>query len=98
MEIKDLAAIQEFEFDRLLNEGKFTFCDVLSYSYLGSDPVTATLTLLGTFPETRGAIHRVPAILRIERTPLSRESAGDLCSTLLHKVQLVGNNDIVRYS
>ena len=56
------------------------------------DPVTHTLTLLGHLPTTQG--HSEPAIVRIEKTALSGDSASDLLSSL-GEIRLIEHTDIV---
>jgi len=70
-----------------------------------TDPVTHSLTLLGTFPKSEAAeggsdaavplSERVPAILRIEKTTLPPELAHTMLQTWLERVQLIESNDIV---
>ncbi|EGN92531.1 hypothetical protein SERLA73DRAFT_79467 [Serpula lacrymans var. lacrymans S7.3] len=64
----DAKAFQEFAFERLLNE----------------DPASHSLALLGTLPATAGDVpQRLPAILRVERTPLSADFPRHLSSGLV---------------
>jgi hypothetical protein len=92
--VRDLATLKQFTFERLLNEGKVhPVCVRWRRLPFRLDPITHSLALLGTFPKEQGHTQRLPAILRIEKTALARESAHAYCSTLLEKVQLVDSND-----
>jgi hypothetical protein len=93
--VRDLATLKQFTFERLLNEGNKVHPVCVRWRRLPFrlDPITHSLALLGTFPKEQGHTQRLPAILRIEKTALARESAHAYCSTLLEKVQLVDRND-----
>jgi hypothetical protein len=58
------------------------------------DPVTHSLTLLGTFPGNSDD-DRLPAILRVENTTLDPNSARDLISWVV-EAKIIESTDIVR--
>ncbi|KAG6884716.1 hypothetical protein C0992_005884 [Termitomyces sp. T32_za158] len=76
-----LAKLNNFHFDKVINE----------------DPLTHSLTLLGTFPSTDDAQERVAAIVRVEKTALDPETAGKLFAPdgLVKKVAVEESTDIV---
>ncbi|EMD31964.1 hypothetical protein CERSUDRAFT_69043 [Gelatoporia subvermispora B] len=76
--LADIDTLRSFHFDRLLNE----------------DPITHALTLLGSFPAPEGAQGRSPAIVRIEKTALLLERAGELLSQSLRDARLIESTDI----
>ncbi len=83
--MSDALALKKFLFHRVLDE----------------DPLTHTLILLGTLPnssDTPDSEKMVEAIVRVERTTLSAKDApfffGD--NGLIKKTTLEGNTDIVR--
>lgn len=85
--MSDVSALKKFSFQRVLDE----------------DPLTHTLILLGTLPnssETLDSENTVEAIVRVERTTLSAKDAplffGD--NGLIKKTALEGSTDIVRLS
>jgi Scavenger mRNA decapping enzyme (DcpS) N-terminal len=94
--IQSLAAIKQFEFERLLDEGKLStyLLNMHIYTFLITDPITRYLALLGTFPSGDDEQTRLPAILRIEKTALDPTLAKSFCSTAVERVQLVENNDV----
>ncbi|KAF8887123.1 scavenger mRNA decapping enzyme [Infundibulicybe gibba] len=75
---KSLDALNQFQFDRIINE----------------DPITHSLVLLGTFPSGDPNGARVLGIVRIEKTALDPGSAKDLLKNLLQKVHLEESTDI----
>ncbi|KAG6876798.1 hypothetical protein C0993_000385 [Termitomyces sp. T159_Od127] len=74
-----LNKLRNFQFDQVINE----------------DPLTHSLTLLGTFPGT-DVQNRVTAIVRVEKTALDPETAGRLFTAdgLLKKVAFEESSDI----
>ncbi|CCM06810.1 uncharacterized protein FIBRA_09111 [Fibroporia radiculosa] len=75
----DLASLQTFQFERLLNE----------------DPIARSLTLLGTFPAADTASElRSPAIVRLETSALPSKQPEALLSKLVNDTELIGRNDI----
>ena len=74
-----LDKLNKFQLDRVLNE----------------DPLTHTLTLLGTLPGEDTA--PVKAIVRIEKTALNSQRAGSILGEdgLIHRVTLEESTDIV---
>lgn len=76
-----LDKLKNFQFDKVINE----------------DPLTHSLTLLGTFPGTIDVQERVTAIVRVEKTALDPDTAGKLFAVdgLLKKVAFEESTDIV---
>jgi m7GpppX diphosphatase len=70
-------------------------------SVINEDPVTHSITLLGTLPDAQGQSNpgeRVRAIIRIEKTALAADQAKSLFSgenALLTRVELEESTDIV---
>lgn len=58
------------------------------------DPVTHAISFLGTLPTTE-SVH-VPAIIRIEKTALP-ESSAKAFAQIVHDVEKIEHNDIVRH-
>jgi len=79
---KSIADLRTFLFEKVLNE----------------DPLTHSITLLGSFPENGGnSINRVQAIIRIDKTVLDIEDAKHFFepSGLLDRVNFEEGTDIV---
>ncbi|KAG6872369.1 hypothetical protein C0995_010288 [Termitomyces sp. Mi166 len=76
----NLAKLQNFRFDKVINE----------------DPLTHSLTLLGAFPGPSDAQEPVTAIVRIEKTSLAPDTAENLISAdgLVRRITLEGSTDI----
>ncbi|KZT13309.1 scavenger mRNA decapping enzyme [Laetiporus sulphureus 93-53] len=81
LELKDIAALRLFQFDRVLN----------------NDPATHTITILGTFSKADNASTTdapSPAIVRIETLALTADTAQNILSKSLKDIKLLGSNDI----
>lgn len=64
-------------------------------SDIPSDPVAHAITFLGSLPDAQGSNkERKPAIIRIEKTALSEDSATDF-SNSIKELELIESNDIV---
>lgn len=93
-----LKAVQQFVFDRILDEGMSPHGHLrcLSTDYSSSkEPLTHSLALLGSLPQSNESKTRVPAIVRLEKTAFSADVV-DVLASELTDVQLIDNNDIVR--
>ncbi|CAA7265465.1 unnamed protein product [Cyclocybe aegerita] len=77
---KSLEALNAFTFERILHE----------------DPITHSLTLLGTFPNQNDASAKVQAIVRIEKTALTAEDSPRFFGEngLIRKVEVEESTDI----
>lgn len=97
----DLATLKQFRFERVLNEGGSVFAlhvfiVVLYLTNCGYiDPITHVLTLLGKLP-VAGTSESADAVVRIEKTALSADSAGDILTKSLENSKLIEGTDIVR--
>lgn len=58
------------------------------------DPVTHAITFLGSLPEAQGSGERKPAIIHLEKTALSEDTATNF-SGLLQELEVIESNDIV---
>ena len=76
------SALDNFKFDRVINE----------------DPLTHSLTLLGTFPNSSVDGEPVPAIVRVEKTALDPTNAPRLLGDngLIQRAVMEESTDIVR--
>ncbi len=59
------------------------------------DPITHALTLLGKLP-VAGSAESADAVVRIEKTALSADTAGDFLTKSLESSRLIEGTDIVR--
>ncbi|OBZ77298.1 m7GpppX diphosphatase [Grifola frondosa] len=76
--ISNLDTLRRFRFERVLNE----------------DPISHTITLLGSFPDSSVPEKYSAAIVRIEKTAFSVDSAQELFSTWLQNAKLIESTDI----
>ncbi|KXS21460.1 HIT-like protein [Gonapodya prolifera JEL478] len=70
--------LEGFEFDRILSE----------------DITTRTINLLGTLPAPDDPSKRLPAVLRLEKTALPKESASVLATQVLTDFSILDHNDV----
>lgn len=85
--------LERFVFERVLNEGESYTTTIRSLSTI-VDPTTHGIALLGSLkPDTSSDGLGVPAIVRIERTPLPSFSSG-----LISTTSPIQRTDIVRSS
>lgn len=95
-----LAALREFSFERVLNEGnlqKYSLKHLDLNTINGPDPLSHSLTLLGNFPSTQGSATRAHGIIKIEKLALASNAVcARLARDLLARTQLVESTDIVR--
>lgn len=96
--ISDVEVLRQFALNRVLNEGELSYefkvCININIENL-QDPVTHSLTLLGTLPSIANEAEL--AILRLERVALSTDAAQSF-RKILHSTKLIEQTDIVRYS
>ncbi|KAJ3343456.1 hypothetical protein HDU93_008115 [Gonapodya sp. JEL0774] len=71
-------SLQGFVFERVLSE----------------DTTTRNITILGTLPSSEDPSKHLPAIIRVDKTALPKESAKDLVGHILGELQVIDHNDV----